>query len=83
MMVGQIAAKKADVRRSPRRDRLVVVAVRDRAAHHQQQHLRQWMRNPPRIARVLDAAEMIQKRPKTRLLLQTRNRLTHGRTSSN
>src|SRR5271155_487506 len=65
---GPIPAQKPKVRSSPSRDRFVVVAVGDRAANNQKQRLGQRMGEAPRIARILNPAEMIQKRPTTRLL---------------
>src|SRR3546814_3462343 len=56
------------MRLAPGGDVIVVVAVGDRAADRQQQHLRQRMRHTPRIARVLDLRKMLQKRSQPRLL---------------
>ena len=57
MMIRQIAPQERQVHLAPLGNQLIVVAVADRAAHHKQQHLRQRMRNPPRLARVLDPGE--------------------------
>src|SRR3546814_10337033 len=67
------------MRLAPGGDVIVVVAVGDRAADRQQQHLRQRMRHTPRIARVLDLRKMLQKRRQPRLLRERRRDRAHGR----
>src|SRR3546814_8769345 len=66
------------MRLAPGGDVIVVVAVGDRAADRQQQHLRQRMRHTPRIARVLDLRKMLQKRSQPRLLRERRRDRAHG-----
>ncbi len=56
----------------PGGDALVVVAIGNRSADHQQQHFRQRMRYPPGLSRVLDLPEVIQQRPKAGLLTRLR-----------
>src|SRR6516162_3632493 len=68
VMVGQEAAQELQALLPPGCDRLVVVAVGDRAADHQQQNLRQRMGDPPRLAGVLDDGQMVQKGAKAGLL---------------
>jgi hypothetical protein len=70
-MIGKLAAQKRQMRLTPGRYPFAIVAVGRRAAHHQQQNLRQGMRPPPRIARIVDDGEMIEKRSKARLLSKT------------
>jgi hypothetical protein len=56
------------MRFAPFGDPFVIVAIGNRAANHQQQHLRQGVRHAPRFARVLDhGKKMVEQRPKTRL----------------
>src|SRR3546814_7693344 len=62
VVIGQKAPQEREMRLAPGGDVIVVVAVGDRAADRQQQHLRQRMRHTPRIARVLDLRKMLQKR---------------------
>jgi hypothetical protein len=50
---------------TPRGDRVVIVAVGNRAANHEQKNLRERMGDPPRLARILDYRKMIQKGAKT------------------
>src|SRR5271166_5732936 len=78
VMIGQIAAQKPEMRRSPRGNRFIVVAVGDRAANDEKQYLRQRMSHPPMVAGVLDPAEMIQKRPKARLTPNLTRNKAHG-----
>ena len=68
VMVGQEAAQELQALLPPGGDRLVVVAVGDRAADHQQQNLRQRVGDPPRLAGVLDDGQMVQKGAKAGLL---------------
>jgi hypothetical protein len=68
MMIGQETAQERQMSLAPLRDALVVVAIRDRAADHQKQDLRQGMRHPPGLARILDDGEVVQKGAKTGLL---------------
>ena len=65
--VGQMPAEEIEVRRPPGGDVLVIVAVGDRAADHQQQHLRQRVQDAPHVARVLDLGEVIEQRREARL----------------
>jgi hypothetical protein len=55
-----------------------VVAVGDRAANDDKQHLRQRMRHAPRIARVVDPPDMIPKRPKDATSPKVSLRKAHG-----
>lgn len=59
-MVGQEAAQKGEMRLAPVRYALVVIAIRNRAADHQQQDLGQRMGDPPRFTRILDRAQMLE-----------------------
>ena len=68
MMVGQEATQERQMRFAPFGDPFVIVAIGNRAADHQQQHLRQRVRHPPRLARVFDDGKMVEQRPKTRLV---------------
>lgn len=77
-MVGQKAAQKRQTLLAPRSDRVVIVAVGNRAADDQQQNLRKRMRDPPRLARVFDGRKMIQKGAKTRLLTKLGDDKAHG-----
>jgi hypothetical protein len=58
-----------------------MVAVRHRSAHHEEQHLTQGMRDPPRLARVLNGRKMIQKRLQTRLFTKNSKGEAHARGS--
>gem|GEM_PF-7060872 len=53
---------------APRRDVVVVVAIGDRPAHHQQQHLRQRVRHLPGLAGIVDLRKMVKQRPQARFL---------------
>jgi len=77
-MEGQEAAQEVQPLPAPGGDRLVIVAVGDRAADDQQQNLRKRMRDPPRLARVFDRRKMIQKGAKTRLLTKLSDGKAHG-----
>src|SRR3546814_14622342 len=66
------APQEREMRLAPGGDVIVVVAVGDRAADRQQQHLRQRTRHTPRIARVLDLRKMLQKRSQPRLRRERR-----------
>jgi hypothetical protein len=44
----------------------VIVAARDRAAHHQEQHLAQRIHDLPGLPRILDLREMIEQRGEAR-----------------
>lgn len=68
MVIGQIAAQERQVRLSPFRDQIIIVAIADRAAHHQKKHFRQRMSHPPRLTRILYLAKTIEQRPQTRCL---------------
>src|SRR5262249_25501731 len=60
------------------RDPFVIIAIGDRAADDQQQHLRQRMRHTPRLARVLDDSKMIEQRPQARLGIKIKTGEAHG-----
>jgi hypothetical protein len=77
-MIGKLAAQKRQMRLTPGRYLLAIVAVGHRAAHHQQQNLRQGMRPPPWIARIIDDGEMIEKRSKARILVENSEGKAHG-----
>jgi len=47
-----------------------MVAVGHRAADDEQQHLAQRMRDAPRLARIVDDREMVEKRLETRFLFK-------------
>ena len=67
MLVGQVPAQEVEMRRAPGGDVLVVVAVGNGAANHEQQHLGERMQDPPHVARVLHLREVIEQRRKARL----------------
>lgn len=69
------------MRQPPIGNSIIIIAVANGAADHQQQHLRQGMGHPPRLARVFNGRKMIEKRFEARLLetYQASNR--HGRCS--
>jgi hypothetical protein len=71
MLIGQIAPQERQLRLAPFRNVLVVVTVRHGSTDGQQQDLRQRMPHPPHVARVPDPGEVVQKRPKARLLVNT------------
>ena len=48
-----------EVRLAPIDDVVVIVAARDRAAHHQEQHLAQRIHDLPALPRIRDLGEMI------------------------
>lgn len=62
----------------PGRDVIVVVAIGDRPANHQQQDLRQGVRHSPRLARILDGGEMVEQGTKARFLAKGRSGQGHG-----
>ena len=66
-MKRQKTAQKVQMRLTPGRNVVKVVARGDRCTDHHQQHLRQGMRHMPAIARVFNDREMLQKNGKTRL----------------
>lgn len=66
-MAGQIAAQEVQMGVSPRCDQLVILAVADRPAN-QKQHLRQWMGDASRLARVLDLGKIMERRLQAGLL---------------
>jgi hypothetical protein len=70
VLVGQVPAEEVEVRSAPCGDVLVVVAVGDGAADHEQQHFRQRMQDPPNVARVFDVGEVVEQRREARLLGQ-------------
>ena len=54
------AAQERQMRLAPIDDVLVIVAARDRPAHHQEQHLAQRISDLPGLARVLDLRKVIE-----------------------
>jgi len=60
------AAQEGEVRLAPIDDVVVIVAARDRAAHHQEQHLAQRIHDLPGLPRILDLREAIEQRGKAR-----------------
>src|SRR5487761_1295215 len=56
------------MRFTPLGNEVEVVAVRDRAAYHQQEYLLQRVSHPPRLTVVLNDGEMSEQRPKPRFL---------------
>jgi hypothetical protein len=77
-MIGQEAAQKRQMRLAPCGDPFVIVAIGDRAAHRQQQHLRQRVCHPPRLARILNYRKMVEQGPNTRLFWGNKNGEVHG-----
>ena len=67
MLVGEVLAEKAEMRRAPGGDVFVVVAIGDTAADHQKENLRQRMQDPPHVARVLHLRKVVEQRGKPRL----------------
>ena len=65
--VGQVPAEEVEVRGPPGGDVLVVVAVGDGAADHQQQDLVEPVEDAPHVARVLHHREVLEQRRKARL----------------
>ena len=53
------AAQEGEVRLAPIDDVVVIVAARDRAAHHQKQHLAQRIEDLAALPRIRDLGEMI------------------------
>lgn len=78
VMIGQKAPQKIQMGLAPFRDALVIVAIRDGAAHHQQEGLCQRVGHPPRLTPVFDDGKMIEQRPKARLGSKIRCRKAHG-----
>jgi putative transposase len=78
ILVRQVAAEEAEMRRAPGGDVLVVVAVGDGAADHQQQDLGQRMQNPPHVTRVLHLGEVVEQRVEARLPGQGFGGMNHG-----
>ena len=60
------AAQEGEVRLAPIDDVVIIVAARDRAAHHQEQHLAQRIHDLPGLPRILDLREMIEQRGEPR-----------------
>jgi hypothetical protein len=56
------AAQEGEVRVAPIDDVVVVVAARDRAAHHQEQYLAQRIHDLPGLPRIRDLSEVIEQR---------------------
>ena len=67
------------MRRAPGGDVLVVVAVGDGAADHQEQDLGERVQDPPHIARILHLRQVIEQRGEARLPGQGLGRRGHGR----
>src|SRR2546425_333291 len=66
------------MRFAPFSNPFVIVAVADCAADDQQQHLLQGVRHAPRLTRVADDGQMVEQRPKPRLLGARQNGGVHG-----
>src|SRR5262245_41393598 len=63
---------------TPRRDPFIVIAIRDGAADHQQQHLRKRVSHPPRLTRVFNHREMVEQCTQTRLCSRKHQVKHHG-----
>jgi len=61
------AAQERQMRLAPIDDVLVIVAARDRPAHHQEQHLGQRIGDLPGLPRILDLREVIEQQAQPRL----------------
>src|SRR5215212_1328357 len=55
---------------APIHDVVIIIAGRDCAAHHQEQHLRQGISHPPLLAGVSHRREMVQQATQARLLAE-------------
>ena len=77
--VGQVPAEEVEVRRAPGGDVLVVVAVGDGAADHEQEDLVEPVGDPPHVARVLDLGEVLEQGREARLPGQGLGGRDHGR----
>ena len=66
MVIGK-AAQELQVRLAPVDDVFVVVAIGDRGADRQEQHLPQRIGDAPRLAHIFDRCEMLQKQRQARL----------------
>jgi hypothetical protein len=64
--VAQLLAEERQMRGPPIGDGVVIVAVGNRGADHQQQGLAQRVENAANIERVLDAGEMLEQRGQAR-----------------
>ena len=64
VLVGQVPAEEAEMRRAPGGDVLVVVAVGDGAADDQQEDLVEPVADPPHVTRILDRGEVVEQRRK-------------------
>ena len=82
MLVGEVLAEKAEMRRAPGGDVFVVVAIGDATADHQKENLRQRMQDPPHVARVLHLRKVVEQRGKPRLPGQGLGSQGHGRLRS-
>ena len=78
VLVRQVAAQEGEVRLAPGRDGVVMVAVGHRRADDEQQDLAKRMGHPPRLARIVDDREVIEKRPETRLFPEHSKGEAHG-----
>jgi hypothetical protein len=61
------ATQKAQVSLAPIDNVLVIVAARDRPAHHQEQHLAQRIGDLPGLPRILDLRKVIEQQAQPRL----------------
>jgi hypothetical protein len=71
MMIGKKSPKKVQVPLAPKLDRVIAVAIGNRAADRQKQHFRQGIGNTMRLSLILDPRKTIQKRAKPRFLAKT------------
>ncbi len=79
MLVREVLAEKAEMRRAPGGNVLVVVAIGGAAADHQKENLRQRMQDPPHVARILHSRKVVEQRGKPRLPRQNLGWQGHGR----
>jgi hypothetical protein len=61
------AAQKRQMRVTPIDDVIIVVAVRDRPAHHQEQNLAKRIGYFPGLPRILDLRKMVEQQAQPRL----------------
>ena len=73
--VGQVLAQEAQMRLTPVGNGFIVVAIGDRVAHHQQQHLTQWMQDAVDVAGIVDVGKVLQQGGQAG---PTRRRLNHS-----
>lgn len=79
MMIRQKPPQKIEMPIPLQPDRLIAVAIRDRSAHRQQQHLRQRIGHLMRRTPILDHRKMIEQRLQPRPLAKSRFPLIHAR----